>query len=98
MCVCALLAGGHLLEEEPLLLLKWRLGGSLLSTLSAALAEDGVEGSQAAAADEDAGSAAAGCGTLGSKLSEKGVLQLLFDVRFLMDLLSGSRPVSTAAG
>ena len=72
-----LFAGGHLLEEEPLLLLKWRLGGSLLAALVAMLAEGG------------------GGKLAGGKLSEKGVLQLLFDARFLLDLLSGGRPVST---
>ena len=76
----ALPSGGHLLEEEPLLLLKWRLGGSLLAALTAALAE--------------AGEAAGDGGALAGKLSEKGVLQVLFDARFLLDLLSGGRPVS----
>ncbi|PSC70573.1 conserved oligomeric Golgi complex subunit 1 [Micractinium conductrix] len=76
-------AGGHLLEEEPLLLLKWRLGGSLLAALTAALAE--------------AGEAAGDGGVLAGKLSEKGVLQVLFDARFLLDLLSGGRPVSAGA-
>ena len=33
-------------------------------------------------------------GTLGSRISEKGALQLLFDVRFLRDVLAGGRPLS----
>ena len=70
-------AGGHLLEGEPLLLLKWRLAGALLAALGSALAEGGA--------------LAQGPTTP----SEKGVLQLLFDLRFLLDLLSGGRPVST---
>lgn len=73
-------AGGHLLEEEPLLLLKWRLGAALLAALGAALAPAGI--------------GSTGGGQLGASLSEKGVLQLLFDVRFLTDLLAGGRPVS----
>lgn len=101
--------GGHLLEEEPLLLLKWRLGHSLLAALGAALAEGPADGggpaAAAAAADGasgEAGSSAGGpaAGQLAGMLSEKGVLQLLFDVRFLTDLLAGGRPgpAGTAAG
>lgn len=35
---------------------------------------------------------------LDSKLSEKGVLQLLFDLRFLRDLLSSGKPAATSNG
>lgn len=84
-------AGGHLLEEEPLLLFKWRLGGSLLSTLSSALA--GVAGS-AGNAEDVVGGATSDLGKLAGTLSEKGVLQLLFDARFLTDMFSSGRPVS----
>ena len=71
-------AGGHLLEDEPLLLLRWRLAGALLAALGGALAEGGALAQGGATTP-----------------SEKGVLQLLFDLRFLLDLLSGGRPVST---
>lgn len=33
---------------------------------------------------------------VGARLSEKGLLQLLFDVRFLRDVLSGGRPLAAA--
>lgn len=32
---------------------------------------------------------------LSSKITEKGILQLLFDLRFLQDVLSGGRPVQS---
>ncbi|KAL4423803.1 hypothetical protein ABPG75_001104 [Micractinium tetrahymenae] len=97
-------AGGHLLEEEPLLLFKWRLGHSLLAALGAALAEGPADGewpsaAHAAADGSSSGGSAGGParGLLAGKLSEKGVLQLLFDVRFLTDFLGGGRPVTTGA-
>lgn len=100
-------AGGHLLEDEALLLLKWQLGGTVLAALHAELAtgearsNGSATGQAATAADADtagvAGSSAAEAQQaqqrLGDRLSEKGVLQLLFDVRFLLDLLAGGRPL-----
>ncbi|EFN52303.1 hypothetical protein CHLNCDRAFT_139073 [Chlorella variabilis] len=91
-------AGGHLLEEEPLQLFKWRLCGSLLAALSAALGEAEANGDGGGLGTVE--TAAVGSGhsaVLAGKVSEKGVLQLLFDVRFLLDLLSGGRPISTSA-
>ena len=83
-------AGGHLLEGEALALLKWRLGAALLSALRAGLGDaDGDASGDASGAGVGGGSG----GQLGGRLSEKGVLQLLFDVRFLTDLLAGGRPV-----
>ena len=77
-CGCTLCAasaaGGHLLEQEPLLLLKWQLGGGVVAALRGALADEAP---------------------LGARLSEKGVLQLLFDTRFLADLLAGGLPAGT---
>lgn len=67
-------AGGHLIDDESLAMLKWQLGGALLDGLAAELAPGGR---------------LAAAGT-----SEKGVLQLLFDLRFLHQLLAGSGPVS----
>ncbi|PRW61105.1 conserved oligomeric Golgi complex subunit 1 [Chlorella sorokiniana] len=98
-------AGGHLLEDEALLLLKWQLGGAVLAALHAELATgeaggvDSTAGQAAADADTTslAGSGAREQQRLGDHLSEKGVLQLLFDVRFLLDLLAGGRPPSNAA-
>lgn len=91
-------AGGHLLEDEALLLLKWQLGGAVLAALHAELAADEASSSGGAAGDA-AGDAATTAEQqqakqqhLGNRLSEKGVLQLLFDVRFLLDLLAGGRP------
>lgn len=94
-CSCCF-AGGHLLEEEPLQLFKWRLCGSLLAALSAALGEAEANGDGGGLGTVE--TAAVGSGhsaVLAGKVSEKGVLQLLFDVRFLLDLLSGGRPIST---
>lgn len=66
-------AGGHLLEEAPLRLLKWELGGSILGALRSALDEEGP---------------------LNQRVSEKGLLQLLFDIRFLVDSTAGGLPAS----
>lgn len=85
-------AGSPLLEEEPKLLLKWRVAARVLATLSAALTESSALGSDAQADTEGPGWTAA-CGVLAGRLTEKGVLQLLFDARFVMDPLSGGRPV-----
>lgn len=80
LCGCAVLpAGGHLLEEEPLQLFKWQLSGNVLAQLGAALAEPRGEVSNGSST-----------GALFGTLSEKGVLQLLLDVRFLQDLLASS--------
>lgn len=65
-----------------MLLFKWRLGAALLAALGAELA---ATSGGSAAQQEPA--------RLGGRLSEKGALQLLFDARFLLDLLSGGRPV-----
>lgn len=110
------LVGGHLLEDDALLLLKWQLGGAVLAALLAELVADEADrgsstASPAAAATESAMHAAAGVAGssvaeqqqhekqhLGNHLSEKGVLQLLFDVRFLLDLLAGGRPPRWAKG
>lgn len=88
------LAGGHLLEDEALLLLKWQLGGAVLAALHAELAADEASSSGGAAGDAATTTEQqqAKQQHLGSRLSEKGVLQLLFDVRFLLDLLAGGLP------
>lgn len=36
--------------------------------------------------------------SLSSRLSEKGLLQLLFDVRFLSDALAGGKPLNDTPG
>jgi len=74
------------------LLLKWRVAASVLTTLSAALTESSALGSDAQPADTE-GLGGTAARVLAGRLTEKGVLQLLFDARFLMDLLSGGRPV-----
>lgn len=66
---------------------KWSLGGALLAALGAELAPGGGGGEEGAAQERE---------RLGARLSEKGVLQLLFDTRFLLDLLAGGRPVGAA--
>ncbi|KAI3432884.1 hypothetical protein D9Q98_010466 [Chlorella vulgaris] len=78
-CLEADRAGGHLLEEEPLQLFKWHLSGNVLAQMGAALAEPGGGVSNGSST-----------GALFGTLSEKGVLQLLLDVRFLQDLLASS--------
>ena len=73
-------AGGHAQDEELLQLLKWRLGGAALGALRAALQPGGALA---------AGSGGGG----GGALSGRGVLQLLFDVRLLTELLPGGPPL-----
>lgn len=79
-------AGDHAASSEALQLLAWELGGAALRELAAAL-----------------GTATAGASMtttgppLGARLSEKGVLQLLLDVRLIRETLAGGRPLGAAA-
>ncbi len=86
--------------------MEWELLGALLSTFSQVLASSGTSGvaasALAAAAPPLAGVSGALLGGVGLRgvggplqLSERGVLQLLFDLRLARDVLAGGRPLVT---
>ena len=81
-------------------LLEWELAGATLRTISTLL--HGGEGDELAKTGSSG--ALLGGGSVGpqhsllpplaSRLTEKGVLQLMFDIRMLRDVLAGGRPPS----
>jgi hypothetical protein len=70
-------AGEHLISADALQLLQWELHGAALAVL-----QQLSSSSSGSVAD----------GSSNSAVSEKGVLQLLFDQRLLRDVLGGSKP------
>lgn len=83
--------------------LEWELLGSLLSVLNTLLGSSAPAGGLGGVSPTSVG---LGTGTLTSlpgqtlegRLSEKGVLQLLLDVRLLRDVLAGGRPLGSRVG
>lgn len=86
-------AGEHLITADALQLLLWEVHGAALATLQQLVL--GTAASKGHSSTPAAGGGADGNSSSVSPLSEKGVLQLLFDQRFLRDVLAGGR---SAAG
>lgn len=80
-------AGEHLISADALQLLQWELHGAALAALQQLGSSS--NGSQPGATAADGGNSIA--------VSEKGVLQLLFDQRLLRDVLGGSKPPAADA-
>lgn len=88
-------AGDHTTPRDALQLLLWHLHGALLAALQQLL-----QASTSSSSNGNIRPGSAGPGSRARSLSEKGVLQLLFDQRFMRDVLGGGKPlaaVSTAA-
>lgn len=90
-------AGEHTAPADALKLLLWELHGALLAVIQQLLLNS--------SANPTSNSSRARPGSAGPRssprvLTEKGVLQLLFDQRFMRDVLGGGRPLAavTAAG
>jgi hypothetical protein len=107
-CCCCLTpqevrrAGEHTVPPDALKLLLWELHGALLAVLQQLLltsASSTTAPSSNVTSSIRPGSAGPRSGP--RALTEKGVLQLLFDQRFMRDVLGGGRPleaVTAAAG
>ncbi len=91
-------AGGHVPSTPALELLEWELGGAVLAALTPALPpgseDDGSNAGSSNAAGGGGGGAPTSRAPLGQRLSERGVLQLLFDTGLLRAALAGGRPAA----
>ena len=81
-------AGGHVPGTPTLELLEWELGGAALSALGLALEQPALP--------MPSGDSPSSAGPLGARLSERGVLQLLFDIGLLRAATAGGRPAAAA--
>jgi hypothetical protein len=91
-------AGEHTVPPDALKLLLWELHGALLAVLQQLLH---TSNSITATSSNSMRPGSAGPRSGPRALTEKGVLQLLFDQRFMRDVLGGGRPleaVTVAAG
>jgi len=82
-------AGEHTATADALLLLLWELHGALLTSLQQLL-------HTSSSSNGNVGLKVGGVAAAGPAhrvLSEKGVLQLLFDQRFVRDVLGGGKPL-----
>eukprot|EP00775_Hariotina_reticulata_P013484 gene13484-13609_t len=86
-------AGEQLISLDALQLLEWELHGAALRAIQA-LCSTSTTAAAAAAPPPAGGERPDAAGTI----TEKGVLQLLFDQRLLRDVLAGGRPVATSTG
>jgi hypothetical protein len=82
-------AGDHTTPSDALQLLLWHLHGALLAALQQLL-----QTSSSNSTNGDIWPGSSGPGSRARSLSEKGVLQLLFDQRFMSDVLAGGRPLA----
>lgn len=89
-------AGEHTATADALQLLLWELHGSLLSTLQQLLYANSATSNGNTTAASAAGATSNGSHKK-NVLSEKGVLQLLFDQRFMRDVLAGGKPLVAVA-
>lgn len=83
-------AGDHTTPGDALQLLLWHLHGALLAALQLLLQ---ISSSSSSASNGNIRPGSAGPGSRPRALSEKGVLQLLFDQRFMQDVLGGGKPL-----
>lgn len=102
---CVLCAGDHSVALEALQVFEWELLGSALSCYNQLL---GTRGGSSGGLGHLGGSGSLGPAVTGGalavpavaptslegRLSEKGVVQLLMDVRFLRDVLVGGKPLT----
>lgn len=88
-------AGEHTTPADALQLLLWELHGSLLATLQQLLQTSSSQ-SYSTSNGNVTGPAAGHAGSH-RVLTEKGVLQLLFDQRFMRDVLGGGKPLSAVS-
>jgi hypothetical protein len=88
-------AGEHLISADALQLLQWELHGAALAVL-----QQLSNSTHSSSSFSQPGTAGAADGTNSSNntVSEKGVLQLLFDQRLLRDVLGSSKPPGADAG
>lgn len=85
-------AGDHTTPGDALQLLLWHLHGALLTALQRLL-----QISSSSASNGNIRPGSAGPGSRPRALSEKGVLQLLFDQRFMRDVLGGGKPLGAVS-
>ena len=81
-------------------LLEWELAGATLRTISTLLRggeEDALTKTGNSQHLLGGGGQQHSLPSLASRLTEKGVLQLMFDIRMLRDVLAGGRPPSATA-
>lgn len=88
------IAGGHPPGSPALQLLEWQLSGAVVASLAPAL--QGGPADSSSSADAHAAAAQRSRTALGQALSERGVLQLLFDTQLLRTSLAGGRPAGSA--
>lgn len=86
-------AGDHNTPGDALQLLLWHLHGALLTALQQLLQIS----SSSSASNGNIRPGSAGPGSRPRALSEKGVLQLLFDQRFMRDVLGGGKPLGAVS-
>lgn len=87
-------AGEHTTPGDALQLLLWHLHGALLTALQQLLQASSNSNSSS---NGNVRPSSAGSGPQPRTLSEKGVLQLLFDQRFIRDVLGGGRPLAAVS-
>jgi hypothetical protein len=87
-------AGDHTTPSDALQLLLWHLHGALLAALQHLLQ---ASSSNSSSTNGNIWPGSAGPGSRARSLSEKGVLQLLFDQRSMRDVLGGGRPLAAVS-
>jgi hypothetical protein len=88
-------AGEHLISTDALQLLQWELHGAALAVLQQLSSSTN---SSSTFSQPGTATAADGNNTSDNTVSEKGVLQLLFDQRLLRDVLGSSKLPGADAG
>ena len=88
-------AGDHAAGAEALQLLEWELAGSVLKSVSGLLRNG--SGGELPSLSLSLSAASSASASFASRLTEKGVLQLMLDVRTVRDALAGGRPAPSPA-